>query len=301
MGMRPRLWLWSHVLSTCFSSTTKSSPSDSPATTSDRHSHLLPHSAGPSRKRCMSPTTTMPSSIPASRALSPTHADLYPPHKRFRDSYSSKDSIKEDIDADVLANIKADDVAAKVATDIWMLRLGLMLVGVDVVARIDIPVGMLMPDVVDHLKQLDEDEQQEASRHPEDGEYESRQIINIPRSGMTPEAIEEPISQRVAESLAAYEANHDVGLVVESQSQNGDDGDNGNGGGNGDRNGGGNGNRNGRGNGNGNPNRNGRGAMHVAQPTRLKDAIRIANNLMDRKLKGYAARSVENKKRLDNN
>nr|GFC22687.1 hypothetical protein [Tanacetum cinerariifolium] len=32
-----------------------------------------------------------------------------------------------------------------------------------------------------------------------------------------------------------------------------------------------------------------------------EDAIRIANNLMDQKLKGYAAKSVENKRRLDNN
>ncbi|GKG52961.1 hypothetical protein Tco_0550073, partial [Tanacetum coccineum] len=54
--------------------------------------------------------------------------------------------------------------------------------------------------------------------------------MNITHFGMTLEAIEELISQRVAEALAAYEANHDVGLVVESQSQNGDDGDNRNGG-----------------------------------------------------------------------
>nr|GEU82755.1 reverse transcriptase domain-containing protein [Tanacetum cinerariifolium] len=35
----------------------------------------------------------------------------------------------------------------------------------------------------------------------------------------------------------------------------------------------------------------------VVEPTKLQDAIRIANNLMDQKLKGYA-RSAENKKRL---
>ncbi|GJV77565.1 putative reverse transcriptase domain-containing protein [Tanacetum coccineum] len=34
---------------------------------------------------------------------------------------------------------------------------------------------------------------------------------------------------------------------------------------------------------------------------RLQDAIRIANSLMDHKLKGYAAKSVENKRRLDFN
>ncbi|GJS30197.1 putative reverse transcriptase domain-containing protein [Tanacetum coccineum] len=38
----------------------------------------------------------------------------------------------------------------------------------------------------------------------------------------------------------------------------------------------------------------------AAEPTKLQDAIRIANNLMDQKLKGYA-RSAENKRRLDNN
>ncbi|GKE55719.1 reverse transcriptase domain-containing protein [Tanacetum coccineum] len=38
----------------------------------------------------------------------------------------------------------------------------------------------------------------------------------------------------------------------------------------------------------------------AAEPTRLQDAIRIANNLMDQKLKGYA-RSAKNKRRFDNN
>ncbi|GJY34705.1 reverse transcriptase domain-containing protein [Tanacetum coccineum] len=250
-------------------------------------------------------------------------------------------------------------------------------------------------------------------------------IMTITRSGMTPEAIKELIAQRVAEALAAYKANHAARLVVERQSQNGDDGDNGNDAGNGERNGGGN--VNGNGNGNENPNRNDRGAMPVArectyhyfmkcqplnfkgtegvvgltrwfekiekvfhisnylekyhvkyatctllnsaltwwnshkrtiraeaafsmswreliklmtkrfqeltmlctkmvseeedrvekfigglpdniqgnvivvEPTRLQDAIRIANNLMDQKLKGYAARSMDNKIRHTNN
>ncbi|GJT53067.1 putative reverse transcriptase domain-containing protein [Tanacetum coccineum] len=42
------------------------------------------------------------------------------------------------------------------------------------------------------------------------------------------------------------------------------------------------------------------GNVIIAEPTRLQDAIRIANNLMDEKLKGYA-RSAENKRRLENN
>ncbi|GKA92342.1 putative reverse transcriptase domain-containing protein [Tanacetum coccineum] len=43
------------------------------------------------------------------------------------------------------------------------------------------------------------------------------------------------------------------------------------------------------------------GNVIAAEPTRLQDAIRIANNLMDKKLKGYAVKNAENKRRLDNN
>ncbi|GKF80734.1 hypothetical protein Tco_0239336, partial [Tanacetum coccineum] len=39
----------------------------------------------------------------------------------------------------------------------------------------------------------------------------------------------------------------------------------------------------------------------AAEPTRLQDAVRIANNLMDQKLKGYAMKNVENKQRLEIN
>ncbi|GJR53875.1 putative reverse transcriptase domain-containing protein [Tanacetum coccineum] len=42
------------------------------------------------------------------------------------------------------------------------------------------------------------------------------------------------------------------------------------------------------------------GNVIAAEPTKLQDAIRVANNLMDQKLKGYA-RSAENKRRLENN
>ncbi|GKE22949.1 hypothetical protein Tco_1434461, partial [Tanacetum coccineum] len=42
------------------------------------------------------------------------------------------------------------------------------------------------------------------------------------------------------------------------------------------------------------------GNVIVAKPTRLQDAIRVANNLMDQKLKGNA-RNAENKRRFENN
>ncbi|GJY76880.1 putative reverse transcriptase domain-containing protein [Tanacetum coccineum] len=43
------------------------------------------------------------------------------------------------------------------------------------------------------------------------------------------------------------------------------------------------------------------GNVIAAELTRLQDAVRIANNLMDQKLKGYAVRNAENKRRLNNN
>ncbi|GJY73645.1 reverse transcriptase domain-containing protein [Tanacetum coccineum] len=43
------------------------------------------------------------------------------------------------------------------------------------------------------------------------------------------------------------------------------------------------------------------GNVIVAEPTRLQDVVRIVNNLMDQKLKGYAAKNAENKIRLEVN
>ncbi|GKA87797.1 putative reverse transcriptase domain-containing protein [Tanacetum coccineum] len=42
------------------------------------------------------------------------------------------------------------------------------------------------------------------------------------------------------------------------------------------------------------------GNVIATEPTRLHDAIRIANNLMNQKLKGYAGRNAENKRRFEN-
>ncbi|GKE26564.1 putative reverse transcriptase domain-containing protein, partial [Tanacetum coccineum] len=39
----------------------------------------------------------------------------------------------------------------------------------------------------------------------------------------------------------------------------------------------------------------------AAEPTRIQDAVQIANNLMDQKLKGYAVKNAENKRRLEVN
>ncbi|GJR97873.1 reverse transcriptase domain-containing protein [Tanacetum coccineum] len=43
------------------------------------------------------------------------------------------------------------------------------------------------------------------------------------------------------------------------------------------------------------------GNVIATEPTRLQDVIRVANNLMDQKLKGYAIKNAENKRRFDSN
>ncbi|GJV31256.1 hypothetical protein Tco_1391656 [Tanacetum coccineum] len=258
LGTRPRLWLQSPVSSTCFSSTAKSSPSDSLATTSDRHLHSPSHSARPSHKRCRSPATIVPSSIPTPGALVPTL------------------DMDVEVGVDVVIGIEIrDDIEDEDEGEAESSDRGTMEVVVDVVVMIDIPNGMLMPDVVEHLEQVEE-VVQDIYRHimdiplqrVEDIEMGQRQleaesliasgervglldhIMTITRSGMTPKVIKELINQRVAETLATYKANRAAELVVESQSQNRDDGDNENDRGNGDINGGGNGNKNRGGNGN---------------------------------------------------
>ncbi|GKB33911.1 hypothetical protein Tco_0873312 [Tanacetum coccineum] len=87
-------------------------------------------SAGPSRKRCRSPDATMTSSIHATRVLVPSRVDLLLPRKRFRDSISLEDSVKEDIDMDVLEDIEADAMTIEVAVDR------------DVVTRVDAGIDM---------------------------------------------------------------------------------------------------------------------------------------------------------------
>ncbi|GJY39103.1 hypothetical protein Tco_0425467 [Tanacetum coccineum] len=85
------------LLSTLYPPTTSESSSGD---SSERPLHSSSHSAGPSRKRCRSLVDSVPSSTPVMRSLAPTRADLLPPRKRFRDSYSSEASIEEDTEID---------------------------------------------------------------------------------------------------------------------------------------------------------------------------------------------------------
>ncbi|GKC45771.1 hypothetical protein Tco_1063493 [Tanacetum coccineum] len=114
---------WRSVpLSTSYPPTTsKSSPDSSSERSLDSSSP-----SGPSRKRYRSPTTSVPSSTPVLRLVAPTHADLLPPHKMFRDSYSPEDSREEHMeigtaDAEAIADLGiGDGVGAHTADDIGM-------------------------------------------------------------------------------------------------------------------------------------------------------------------------------------
>ncbi|GJZ83983.1 putative reverse transcriptase domain-containing protein [Tanacetum coccineum] len=233
-------------------------PTTSESSTGDSSSES---SAGPSRKICRSPDAIVISSIHAMRAIVPSRADLLPPRKRYRDSISPKDSVEEDIDTDVLEDIKVDATAIEVAVDrdaeagvdavidmevdirvdvedeVESSDRGTIEVGVDVAAAIDILDGMLMPDAVEHLEQVEEG-LQDIYDH---------------------------------EALAAYEVTRAANaLEAESQSQHGSDDDKGNGG---NRNGGdGNGgNENG---GNGNPNENNRYDRPVVRECTYQDFMK---------------------------
>ncbi|GJZ52868.1 putative reverse transcriptase domain-containing protein [Tanacetum coccineum] len=181
-------------------------------------------STGPSHKRCRSPATTVTLSIHATRALVPSHI---------------KDDATDDevaVDRDVV--VESSDR-------------GIMEVGVDVVAGIDIPDGMLMPDAVERLEQVEEG-LQDIYDH----------VIEIPLQRI--EDIE--TGQRELEARSLIDGGERASLL-EQVAQNGNDDDNGNGG---NRNGG-DGNGNG---GNGNPNENNRGARLVARECTYQDFMK---------------------------
>nr|GEY07311.1 hypothetical protein [Tanacetum cinerariifolium] len=76
----------------------------------------------PSRKRRRSPTSSVPSPTYDSRSIAPTPADLLPPRKRFRDSYSLEDGREEQMevdtaDAKAVANVGISDGVVAHSTD----------------------------------------------------------------------------------------------------------------------------------------------------------------------------------------
>nr|GEV74691.1 hypothetical protein [Tanacetum cinerariifolium] len=306
-------------------------------------------SAGPSRKRCRSLAATVTSYIHASRTLVPSRVDLLPHRKRFRDSISLKDSVEEDnveedIDTDVLTDIEANAMAVEVAADLDIKAgveagigmkvessdRGTIEFGVDMVARNNIPDGMLMPDAVEHLDEVVQDiyrhvmeiplqrveDIETGHRHLEveslivGGERSSLldQVASLERSNtrlrgtlmMESVRADRELMKLMTEvyylrhgiqkteselwnltvknnDLATYTQRfQELTMMCTKMVPEEDDrvkkfiG--------------------------GLPD-NIQGNVIAAEPTRLQDAVRIANNLMDQKLKGYDVKNAKNKRR----
>nr|GEU96934.1 hypothetical protein [Tanacetum cinerariifolium] len=103
---------------------------------------------GPSCKRCRSHAATVNSSIQAMRALVSSRVDLLLPHKR---------DVETGVDASIGMEVDVGiDVEDEVEDEVESSDRGTMEVGVDVVARIDIPDGMIIPDDVERLEQVKE-------------------------------------------------------------------------------------------------------------------------------------------------
>nr|GEW28776.1 hypothetical protein [Tanacetum cinerariifolium] len=225
---------------------------------SERPSHSS--SAGPSRKRCRSPSDSVSSAAPVPRALFPVHANLLPPRKKVRSFVSVTDceassdknykpytepDIDYDIQADIDASIAAADAMVARETDVRVETKDKADEEAESSARgtVKIEVNRVTHPVVsdDIAEPVREDFSELVST---DGSLESVAmserigtlerdnmrlrgiIMTITRSGITPEAIEELIFRCVEEALAAQEANSNARLIDENQSQNGDDNDN---------------------------------------------------------------------------
>ncbi|GKE70117.1 hypothetical protein Tco_1528189, partial [Tanacetum coccineum] len=104
-------------------------------------------SSRPSCKRCRSPTASVPSPTHVLRSIAPTPADLLPPHKRFRDSYSPEDSEEE--------HMEVDTADAKAVADVGISD--------GVVAHTEDSVGMRVEIAASDVREDDEEFEAEAS------------------------------------------------------------------------------------------------------------------------------------------
>nr|GEV52431.1 putative reverse transcriptase domain-containing protein [Tanacetum cinerariifolium] len=277
--------------------------SDASLDSSSRHSlsdHSSPDlpstSVGPYHKRRRSPMTSVPALPLVSGALSPIRADLIPSPKRVRD-IGYLGLVLERLELGGLRILRCQGIFLsllrreqyKLCMRHWEIRFrGFM--------------------IIHRLSQS----------------IMYRKIPNIrSEASMTHEEVEELVARRVAEEMEAREAARNLETLNEKgDEQEGENGGNENGGNGGNGNGG-----NGE---NGNHGMNYRYFMPIARemvsneediverfigglpdkiqgnviaanPARLQDAIRIANQLIDKKLQGYVVRIPENKRRMESN
>nr|GEU62138.1 hypothetical protein [Tanacetum cinerariifolium] len=255
----------------------------SPNSSFERSLDSFSLSAGPSRKRCRSHTPLVPSSTPVSRLMALTNADLLPPRKRFRYSYSPDDSREEHMEIGTTDAEAVADLEVEVEVD---MRVG-PIVDEDVLDHVTTDgavevtcdtLGDLVQRFHDHTEEIlvhqiqvikIAQRQLEASQLMASGERD-RLLIGLGGIVMMLGGDLRDWS-RLFRGLNV--SSRKIVNQAESQSQNSNDGDNGN-----DGNGnGGNGNGNhggGENNGNGNPNENGRGYMPVSRVCTYQDFVK---------------------------
>ncbi|GJR97785.1 putative reverse transcriptase domain-containing protein [Tanacetum coccineum] len=162
-------------------------------------------SAGPSHKRCRSPTTSVPSSTPVSRSISPTHVDLLPPRKNLGIGHGAhtEDGIGMGVEI-AASDIREDDK--------------LVVVFLSPLEEMFPDLEGTLYDIVHYMSEVSLDritEFETAQRQLEAGQLTASREREL----------------RVAEGLDNYEATRAANaLEAKSQSQNGNDDNNGNGG-----------------------------------------------------------------------
>nr|GEY28926.1 hypothetical protein [Tanacetum cinerariifolium] len=221
----------------------------------------------PSRKRCRSPTTLVPSSTPVPSLIAPALADLAP-HKRFKDSYSSEASREEHMetgtaDAETIAYLGiSEGVGAPIEDGIDPLVTG----GIFESTRGDaLDLEGTLYDIAHYMS-----------------EVPLERITKFETAQRQLEAVE---------ALETREANRNIGLA------NGN-----NEGGNGNSNG----NRNGKRNGNGNHNENDRDARLVVREFQeltmlCTKMVPEEEDRVEKFIGGYAMKNAKNKRKFDNN
>ncbi|GJR74495.1 putative reverse transcriptase domain-containing protein [Tanacetum coccineum] len=254
-----------------------------------------PVSIGPSRKRCRSPAASVPAAVPVHASLSPTAADLLPPRKRLRGSPTISLHEETVLDTDEAPAEVADEPVVPPVHDEPTIGERLdehntLRIERERCVRIEHQLGF----VTEELRQsrIAYFTDKESLRR-----METFLKIPVTHRGMTTTSIERLVNQRVADALAAQEANQNNG----------------------------NGNENVNDNVNGNENENHeeenvniRGNARGVAPTigideayemswkdlmklMIEDAIKMANSLIDQKVRVYASRNAKNKRKLENN
>ncbi|GKC18166.1 reverse transcriptase domain-containing protein [Tanacetum coccineum] len=175
-------------------------------------------SSRPPRKRCRSPTTSVLPPTHVLRSIAPTPTDILPPRKRFRDSYSSKDSGDE--------HIKVDTAYVEAIADVGISE--------GVIAHREDGVGMGFEIASSDVREDDEEFEAKASA------VDTREIV------VDPLAIKVRID-RITEIETTQRQLEASQLVASEESYDGDNGNDGNGNGENGNGGNGNPNENGRG------------------------------------------------------